>query len=125
MEEQKFHSLVKALHEHEGMEEVFLLSKDGSIIYKSGEFPLTDDEAKSILSAWMEKEPSLSFQNFRFAILKNDELQLAAKNIGKGKGKGNIIGSITRGGDYLIAHTRDEALILLEWSIFINKIAWS
>ena len=123
MEEQKFHSLVKALNEHEGIEEVFLLNKEGSIIYKSGEFSLTDDEAKSILSAWKEKEPSLSFQNFRFAILKNDDLQLAAKNIGKGKG--NIVGSITREGDYLIAHTRDEALILLEWSIFINKVAWS
>jgi len=121
--DEKLYLLVKVLNEHEGIEEIFLLSKEGAIIYKSGEFPLTDDEAKSILSAWMEKEPSLSFQNFRFAILKNDELQLAAKNIGKGKG--NIIGSITRGGDYLIAHTRDEALILLEWSIFINKVAWS
>jgi len=123
MEEQKFNSLVEALNEHEGIEEVFLLNKDGNLLYKSGDFPLTDDEAKSILSAWKEKEPSLTYQNFRFAILKNDELQLAAKNIGKGKG--NIVGSITRGGDYLIAHTRDEALILLEWSIFVNKVAWS
>ena len=123
MEEQKFHSLVEALNEHEGIEEVFLLNKDGGILYKSGDFLLTDDEAKNILSAWKEKEPSLTFQSFRFAILKNDELQLAAKNIGKGKG--NMVGSVTRGGDYLIVHTRDEALILLEWSIFVNKVAWS
>ena len=81
--DEKLYLLVKVLNEHEGIEEIFLLNKEGAIIYKSGEFSLTDDKAKSILSAWMEKEPSLSFQNFRFAILKNDELQLAAKNIGK------------------------------------------
>ena len=57
------------------------------------------------------------------AILKNDEIQLAAKNIGAGKG--NIVGSVTKEGDYLVAHTRDEGMILLEWSIFINKVAWS
>ncbi|MCK4369925.1 MAG: hypothetical protein KAW03_02570, partial [Candidatus Lokiarchaeota archaeon] len=66
---------------------------------------------------------SLTFQNYRFAILKNDEIQLAAKNIGAGKG--NIVGSVTKEGDYLVAHTRDEGMILLEWSIFINKVAWS
>ncbi|MFW9900948.1 MAG: hypothetical protein ACFFDY_06635, partial [Candidatus Thorarchaeota archaeon] len=76
-----------------------------------------------ILNAWKTKEASLTFQNYRFAILKNDEIQLAAKNIGAGKG--NVIGSITKEGDYLVAHTRDEGMILLEWSIFINKVAWS
>jgi hypothetical protein len=55
--------------------------------------------------------------------LKNDEIQLAAKNIVGGKG--NVVGSITKEGDYLIAHTRDEGLIVLEWSIFINKVAWT
>ena len=63
------------------------------------------------------------FQNHRFAVLKNDDIQLAARNIVGGKG--NIIGSITKEGDYLIAHTRDEGLIIFEWSIFINKAAWS
>ena len=63
------------------------------------------------------------FQNYRFAVLKNDEIQLAARNISGGKG--NIVGSVTKEGDYLVAHTRDEGLIILEWSIFINKVAWS
>ncbi|MHA1192546.1 MAG: hypothetical protein ACTSP9_09655 [Promethearchaeota archaeon] len=48
---------------------------------------------------------------------------MAAKNITGGKG--NVVGSITKEGDYLVAHTRDEGLIILEWSIFINKVAWS
>ena len=123
MEEQRFNQLVDALNEFEGVEEVFLLNSNGDIEFKSGDFPLASEEAKAILNSWKTKEPSLTFQNYRFAILKNDDIQLAAKNIGAGKG--NIIGSITKEGDYLVAHTRDEGMILLEWSIFINKVAWS
>ncbi len=123
MEEQRFNLLVDTLYKQEGVEEIFLLNKEGNIVYKSGDFPLTHEEAKAIFNAWKTKEPSLTFQNHRFAVLKNDDIQLAAKNIGGGKG--NIVGSITKEGDYLIAHTRDEGMILLEWSIFLNKVAWS
>jgi len=123
MDEQRFYDLVAALREYEGTEEIFLLSPSGEILFKSENFPLTNEEAKGILTAWKEKEPALIFQNYRFAILKNDEIQLAAKNV-RG-GKGNIVGSITKEGDYLVAHTRDEGMILIEWSIFINKVAWS
>jgi len=123
MEEQRFQVLVKALEEQEGVEEIFLLNSDGEIVHKSGDFQLSNEEGKSILTAWKTKEPAIMFQNTRFAVLKNDDIQLAAKNIGGGKG--NIVGSITKEGDYLVAHTRDEGLIILEWSIFINKVAWS
>jgi hypothetical protein len=123
MEEQRFHSLVAALREQEGVEEIFLLNAEGDTIYKSGDFQLTNEEAKSLLTAWKEKEAAVMFQGHRFAVLKNDEIQLAARNIVGGKG--NIVGSITKEGDYLVAHTRDEGLIILEWSIFINKVAWS
>ncbi|MHA2430751.1 MAG: hypothetical protein ACXACC_06915 [Promethearchaeota archaeon] len=123
MDEQRFYDLVAALREYEGTEEILLLSPSGEILFKSENFPLTNEEAKGILTAWKEKEPALIFQNYRFAILKNDEIQLAAKNVTGGKG--NIVGSITKEGDYLIAHTRDEGMILIEWSIFINKVAWS
>ncbi|MHA1913874.1 MAG: hypothetical protein ACW986_00390 [Promethearchaeota archaeon] len=123
MEEQRFRALSNSLNEQEGIEEIFLLNSEGNVVFKSGEFQLTDHEARAILTAWKTKEPALLFQGSRFAILKNDEIQLAAKNIGGGKG--NIVGSITKEGDYLVAHTRDEGLIILEWSIFINKVAWS
>ena len=123
MEEQRFHSLVEALKEQEGVEEIFLLNSEGDTVYKSEDFQLSIEEARAILSAWKTKETALMFQNHRFAVLKNDDIQLAARNIVGGKG--NIIGSITKEGDYLIAHTRDEGLIILEWSIFINKVAWS
>ena len=119
MEEQRFQVLVKALEEQEGVEEIFLLNSDGEVVYKSGDFQLSNEEAKAILTSWKTKEPAIMFQNTRFAVLKNDDI----KNIGGGKG--NIVGSITKEGDYLVAHTRDEGLIILEWSIFINKVAWS
>jgi len=123
MEQQRFDNLVDELREFEGMEEIFVLDSNGNILFKSEEYQLSSDEAKAILKAWKEKESALMFQNSRFAILKNDEIQLAAKNIVGGKG--NIVGSITKEGDYLIAHTRDEGLIVIEWSIFINKVAWT
>lgn len=123
VEEKRFFHLVEQLREFEGVEEVFLLNSEGNIEFKSEDFKLTSEEAKGILNAWKQKESALKFQDSRFAILKNDEIQLAAKNIVGGKG--NIVGSVTKEGDYLIAHTRDEGMIILEWSIFINKVAWS
>ena len=123
MEKDRFNSLVQMLQEQEGVEEIFLLDSTGDIIFKAWDFPLTNEEARLILEAWKKKESALFFQSNRYAILKNDEIQLAAKNISKGKG--NIVGSITKEGDYLLAHTRDEGLIILEWSILINKVAWS
>jgi len=123
MEQQCFDYLVSELRDFEGMEEIFVLDSKGNILFKSEDFRLSSEEAKAILKAWREKESALMFQDLRFAILKNDEIQLAAKNIVGGKG--NIVGSVTKEGDYLIAHTQDEGLILLEWSIFINKVAWT
>jgi hypothetical protein len=123
MEQQRFIYLVKELNEYNGMEQIFVLSPEGEILFKSEDFPLSNEEAKAILKAWKENETALMFQGNRYAILKNDEIQLAAKNIVGGKG--NIIGSVTKEGDYLLAHTQDKGLIVLEWSIFINKIAWS
>ncbi|MEJ2249232.1 MAG: hypothetical protein P8Y70_03915 [Candidatus Lokiarchaeota archaeon] len=123
MENAEFKKLVEDLEEYNGVEEVFLLSPKGEILFKSKDFPFSDQEAKDLLKSWREKEGSINFQGYRFAILKNDELQLAAKNISQGKG--NIVGSKTKDGDYVVAHiSKDTGLILLEWSIYINKVAW-
>ena len=125
MDEQRFTQLIEQLNEYEGVEEVFMLNVEGEIIFKSTSIaPLTSEEAKALLSDWKEKKPSLNYQNSRYAILKNDDIQLAAKNIAGGKG--NIAGSITKEGDFLIAHIApDTGMILLEWSILVNKISWS
>jgi len=123
MKQQRFNYLVEELRGYDGMEEIFVLSPEGEILFKSEDFQISNEEAKAILKAWKEHEQALMFQSFRYGILKNDEIQLAAKNIVGGKG--NIVGSITKEGDYIIAHTQDKGLIVLEWSIFINKVAWS
>jgi len=123
MERHRFDELLEKLREFPGIEEVFLLDQDGNILHKSEDFQLSADEAKRILESWKNHEGSLIFQGARYAMLKSEELQLAAKNMVGGKG--NVVGSITKEGDYLIAHTREEGLIILEWSIFINKVAWS
>ncbi len=121
MDEQKFNEASSELKLHEAVKEVFLLDKDGNIKFKSEDFELSNDEARGIIKTWKEKEKALKFQGSRFAILKHDDLQLAGKNIAQGMG--NVIGSITKDGDYLVAHTEDEGMIL-EWSVLINKIAW-
>ena len=126
MEEQEFNQIVDELNTYDGIEEVFLLNSEGEVLFKSSTInPLTNEEAKAILKSWKEKEPSLTYQNFRYAILKNDDIQLAAKNISGGKG--NIAGSITKEGDsYLLVHiSQDTDMILIEWSIFVNKVAWN
>ncbi|MBY8981379.1 MAG: hypothetical protein KGD57_00390 [Candidatus Lokiarchaeota archaeon] len=123
MNKEQFQKVIEDINEYEGVEEIFLLNSDGDIVYKSKEFPFTNEESKALLDAWKNKKPSLIYQNNRYAILKNDDIQLAAKNIVGGKG--NIAGSITKEEDYLVIHTTQETgLILLEWSIFVNKIAW-
>jgi len=121
VDEAKFNSIVSTIKEREEVKEIFLLDAEGNIAFKAGDFPLEADEAKAILKSWKEKEQAIMFQGSRFAILKNDDIQLAAKNIAQGKG--NIAGSITKDGDYLIIHTEDAGM-LLEWSIWVNKIAW-
>jgi len=126
MDEQEFKHIVDELNIYEGVEEIFLLNSEGDVLFKTSTInPLTNHEAKAILKAWKEKESSLTYQNFRYAILKNDDIQLAAKNISGGKG--NIAGSITKEGDsYLLVHiSEDTEMILLEWSIAVNKVAWS
>ncbi len=124
MDQEKFNRVVDGLKEYKGVKSVYLLNDQGEVIFKSGEASITNEEGMAILKSWKEKEPSLTYQNSRFAILKNDDIQLAAKNIAGGKG--NVAGSITKEGDYLVIHTDPETgLILLEWSILVNKLAWS
>ena len=124
MDELKFNRIVEDLNEYIGVEEVFLLDTSGDIIFTWGTYTISPEEAKRVLNSWKKRENSISYQNHRFVMIKNEELQLAAKNTIENKG--NIAGSITNEGDYLIAHiSNDTDIILLEWSILVNKLAWS
>ncbi len=123
MNESKFTQLVDRLkQEYEEIKEVFLLDPLGNVIFKSENFNLDEAEAKEILNAWKNKKSNLNFMTNRFAIVKWAEIQLAAKNI---HGKGSICGSITPEGEYFIAHIQESKdLLLIEWSIMINKLVW-
>ena len=124
MNEAKFKELVnKIKSEYDQVKEVLLLDPTGNVIYKSEEFPIDEKETKGVLDSWKNTKSSLNFMGNRYVILKWDDIQLAAKNIG---GKGNICGSITPEGDYFVAHIEDsqETLLLIEWSIMVNKLVW-
>jgi hypothetical protein len=123
MSEQRFNFFINKLKEYDGIQEVFLLDQFGNIVHKSHDFSFSHEEAKQILEDWLNKKPAVYFQGKKYSVLKNDEIQLAAKNITEGLG--NLVGSITKDGDYLLARTLDMGMIILEWSIFINKVAWS
>ena len=124
MNEEKFNRIVEDLNEYVGVEEVFLLNTDGDVIFTHGDYSISSEEAKNLLNSWKNKEGSISYQNCRYALIKNEEIQLAAKNTVDDKG--NIAGSVTNEGDYLLAHIAKETdIILLEWSILVNKLAWS
>lgn len=124
MDQDKFNRIVSEINEFSGVDNIYLLNPEGEVVFKSGNAEITKEEGRNLLKAWKEKESSITYQNFRYAILKNDDIQLAAKNI-VGE-KGNLAGSITKEGDYLLIHTDSETeMILLEWSILVNKMAWS
>ena len=44
MDEKKFNVWVEALNEHAGVEEVFLLNRDGDIMFKNKDFPFSNEE---------------------------------------------------------------------------------
>lgn len=123
MNESKFIQLVDKLkEEYDEIKEIFLLDSLGNIIFKSENFSLSENEAKEILNAWKNKKSFLNFMGNRFPIVKWAEIQLAAKNI---HGEGSICGSITPEGEYFIAHIQESKdLLLIEWSIMINKQVW-
>ncbi len=124
MDEKKFSRIVNDLKHYEGVKEVYLLNDEGEILFHEGIVGFLPEEASNLLLDWKNKNNPLFYQGFRFAIIKNDPLQLAAKNISNGMG--SIAGSITNEGDFLIVHIAKKTdIILLEWSILINKLAWS
>ncbi len=122
MNHQQFQRIIDDLNQYKGVEIVLLLNSEGEILFTS-QLDLDPIEIKILFKAWKERESSIIFKNQRYAVLKNDDIQLAAKNT-TGK-KGNIAGSITNEGDYLMAHiSNNTELTLLEWSIHVNKLAW-
>ncbi len=124
MDEKKFNRIVMDLNAYKGVEEVFLLDKEGEILFNSGNIDFSNEELKNLLTSWKIKDSAIIYNGYRYALVKKEEIQLAAKNTSDKKG--SVVGSVTNEGDFLIAHIAQETdIILLEWSILINKLAWS
>ena len=124
MDEKKFKRIINDLNEYEGVQEVFLLNNEAKVLFAYGNYAISPAEAQKLLNDWIDKNNTITYQDYRFAIIKNEEIQLAAKNISDEKG--NIAGSITSEGDYLVVHIAKKTdIILLEWTILVNKLAWS
>ena len=124
MNEDNFKTLVNSMRaDYEEIKEAFLIDPSGNLLYKSEDFALTESESKDLLDSWKNTKGSLNFMETRFAILKWDDIQLAAKNI---KGTDNICGSITPEGNYFVVRIDDAEgkILLIEWSIYINKKVW-
>lgn len=77
-----------------------LLDPSGTILFTAGDWDASAD-AKQVLDAWLSHGPRLEIQGTGYSILRSEPEQLVSKNIA---GKGSVVGSITKGGNYLIAH---------------------
>ena len=124
MNEDTFKTLVTNLRsEYDQIKEALLIDSSGNLLFKSEDFALGENEPKDLLDSWKNTKGALSFMGTRYAILKWDDIQLAAKNI---KGTDNICGSITPEGEYFVVSIDDTEgnLLLIEWSIHINKKVW-
>ena len=72
---------------------------DGNILFVAGEWDPQED-AKAILDTWLQHGPRISVQGTGFSVLRSEPEALVAKNV---TGKGSVLGSITRGGNYFFA----------------------
>ena len=62
MDVDKFTQIVEDINEYEGVEEVILLNNEGKVLFKSNDFPITNEESKSLLDAWKNKFSTLQVQ---------------------------------------------------------------
>lgn len=59
------------------------------------------------METWLARGPRVEIQGTGFSVLRSEPEQFIAKNVA---GKGNLAGSITKGGNYLVAFISPEAL---------------
>ncbi len=76
-----------------------VLDASGNILFTEGEWDLSSN-GKQVLDAWLKHGPRIEVQGLGFSVLRSEPEALVGKNIA---GKGNVFGSITKGGNYFIA----------------------
>ncbi|MHA1734508.1 MAG: hypothetical protein ACTSU5_21430 [Promethearchaeota archaeon] len=84
-----------------------LLTPDGEVLAEKGSYSPTPREARELVETWLTtRGGGFVLRGVRYAVLKSEPEQLAARNVGGG---GAIVGGPTRDGYYGIAHVRVDA----------------
>ena len=76
-----------------------VLNASGTVLFTEGDWDLSSNGTQ-LLDTWLKHGPRIEIQGLGFSILRSEPEALVAKNVA---GKGNVFGSITKGGNYFIA----------------------
>jgi len=77
-----------------------VLDPGGKVLFTAGGWDLTAD-AEKVLKTWKEHGPRLEIQGTGYSMLRSEPESLVSTNLAK---KGSVVGSITKGGNFFIAH---------------------
>lgn len=106
-----------------GFTHLVVLSYEGDILYSSEPNYISPEEAKHVMETWFHNGPAVELGSLRFAVLKWDELQFAARNVAT---KAGLVGSKTKSGKYAIVKLAPDCpMAILQASIVVNRWSWS
>lgn len=77
-----------------------VLAADGKVLFIAGAWDLTAD-AEKVLKTWKEHGPRIEIQGTGYSVLRSEPESLVSTNLSR---KGSVVGSITKGGNFFIAH---------------------
>ncbi|MFX0099432.1 MAG: hypothetical protein ACFFCS_07605 [Candidatus Hodarchaeota archaeon] len=86
--------------ENANVDQGCVLDPDGNVLFLGGDWDPSAD-AKELLDQWLNHGPRLTVQGTGYSILRSEPEQLISMNLA---GKGFVVGSVTKAGNYLIAH---------------------
>ncbi len=99
-----------------------IMNKEGGIVFKSDNCPITEQEAKDAIDAWLNHKGRIEIAGIGYPILKSEPEQLAARNVA---GKGALVGAITGEQYYAIAHLNPQCTTPLGGAAKIfGDVAW-
>ena len=108
--------------DHPGTSEISVISKEGEILYSSGDAAFTAEEAVLIRKAWTGEESAIHVDGKRFVILKREEIQLVGINKSDNL---TLLGSVGQSGNYTAAILGPNAGgSAIQLSVDFNRAVW-
>ncbi|MBD3188889.1 hypothetical protein GF325_18830 [Candidatus Bathyarchaeota archaeon] len=83
---------------NDNVEQCAVLEENGTLINSSSGWDLSED-GKQLIETWLAHGPRIVIQEIGFSVLRSEPEQFIARNV---SGKGAIVGSITKSGNYLV-----------------------